>query len=964
MKKFYSFVTCLLGVMLLAFTQAVAQNTDSQPLGDPITSLDEATLDKTYVLYNAANDAYVAYDADHAPLLWPVGPTADGYASFDATSANTCWMLAKSEDGSGYYLYNVACKQYLTTPGWNGMATSCKFSSDPVVLQVEKEEGSNFSISATGEGLDYMCISLRHTDRPISIWAVDQDCYFQLKENPNVPYDKDFADKFSPSQPDVFAVASIDPANGSTVPSLKKFTLTMNGDTSGNYIGGFDATKQILLKNAQGQTVTTAAIASADPNVTTSNEATVTLADEVTEEGAYTLIIPAATIYDKAFDASAADKGVSAGATYNPDYTYAFTVEKGEKPLGDPLVSLDEATLDKTYVLYNEANSTYLSYYSGEETKIWPAGPAGFPSFDPASANTCWMVAKAEDGSGYYVYNVANKKYLSTPGWPDGVALACRFADEASVIKVVDNGNGNFAFSSTGIEKDFVCVALSAAPATPQDGARPITIWTSDDAGGQFQLMENPNVPYDKDFADKFTPAPQYTITWTPAPGHYEAMPNKFKVQTDGVEIDPATVSVGYRVSGATDNVQLEDANIAVDADSVVFTLPTEVVYNKASLDLSIVMKDMGGRAFTYGDSEGLVKAQYTADIKSDLFTIASVDPADGSSVEKLGSFTLTMGGAEDDYIGGFDEEKAILLQDATGQTVTTGTIAYADPDVTTSKDAIVTLSEEVTAEGAYTLVIPSATIYDKAFDATAEDKGVSAGAIYNPEQTYTFTVEAPVAPLGEALLSLSDASVEKTYVLYNPANTIYAIYDTDQGNKIWAAGGRFGELDRTDAGSSWMLLEKDGSYFLYNMGAKAYLSTPGWPDGVALACRFADSPIALQVVEAGEGKFAFSSTGIEKDYVCAAPDAAPATPQDGERPITIWSADGAGCHWQLLENPNVAADPTVVDQVATGLGSVQAKAITAKGIYTLQGVKLNTTDPSKLAKGLYIIDGQKVLVK
>lgn len=755
------------------------------------------------------------------------------------------------------------------------------------------------------------------------------------------------------------------------------------------------------------------------------------------------------------------------------------------KALGEPLTSLDDATLDKTYALYNPVTGSYVSYVAEHSPKMWITGYAGTPDFDATSANSAWMVHK--DGDKVYLYNVGNKQYFNTPGYK-GVAYACEFASEPVALEFVDNSNGNFAFTADkGDLREGQYVGY-ANIATQFLNDRPVTIWSSDAEGSQFQLKENPNVEADKDFADKWGTVTPVTpvFTFDPAPGHYDAMPKSFKVST-GVELDPASVVVNY-TSSKVDVAELPADQVTVDADSIKFTLPDAAVENASTLTLAIQMKDKQGNVLTNGEDEEYVIANYEADVKSDLFTVLSAEPAADTKVASLKTIKVTMNGAAtEDYIGGFDTSKVLNLLAANGDTVTTATIAL---DEANSNEATVTLADEVKYYGKYTLVIPAATIYNKKYDDIEPDFGVAYGATYNPETrlefnvrvdngytvatsdpadgasvqelsvvkltmsqvdypkqyyyigafdnnkaivvknaqgdtvttatiyytndhvynndatitlankitelgtytlvipegtiysgaavysdyenasynpetTLTFTVAEPPAPeLGDPIASLADATTDQTYVLYNRANDTYAVWDEAHGNKVWAAGanGRYDALDRTAAGSSWMLVEKDGKYYLYNMGGKMYLSTPGWPDQVALACRFAADPVALTAVELGDGKFAFTATGVSKDYMCAAPGAAVANPEDGECPITIWSYDADGCAWELLPNPNVAADPSVVD-VVTGISEITTTTA-AEGIYTLQGVKLNTNDVKSLSKGLYIVNGKKVLVK
>ena len=61
--------------------------------------------------------------------------------------------------------------------------------------------------------------------------------------------------------------------------------------------------------------------------------------------------------------------------------------------------------------------------------------------------------------------------------------------------------------------------------------------------------------------------------------------------------------------------------------------------------------------------------------------------------------------------------------------------------------------------------------------------------------------------------------------------------------------------------------------------------------------------------------------------------------------------------HWKNFLN--IEADmPTAIGSVATGLAKNNA------AIYTLDGVKLNTTNPSALPSGIYVVNGKKVIVK
>lgn len=258
----------------------------------------------------------------------------------------------------------------------------------------------------------------------------------------------------------------------------------------------------------------------------------------------------------------------------------------------------------------------------------------------------------------------------------------------------------------------------------------------------------------------------------------------------------------------------------------------------------------------------------------------------------------------------------------------------------------------------------------------TSDDAGSAWQLIENPnvaadasvvEYLLGTTPDVPEGPeaLGEKELSLSNLSTEKTYVLYNEHFTAYAVYNGAQSEtNVWTAemigddshplaNAAYAEaLDVTDAGSSWMVVEKDGSYYLYNMGAGKFLTTPGYVNATS-PCTFSEEPVALTAVSLGDGNFAFTATGHELDYMCAAPN--------GFAPVSIWTSTDAGSAWQLKENPNVEADPDVLNTL-TGISAAPA-APAKEGIYSLSGLKLGTTSKSQLPAGIYIVNGKKVVV-
>ena len=116
---------------------------------------------------------------------------------------------------------------------------------------------------------------------------------------------------------------SIDPKEGA-VDGLKEFVVTFGSDyDSQAQVGGFDKSKKVVIKDAEGKVV-----------VETQNfeftddwaQAKFIFSDSIRAEGKYTLVIPEATVYDTKFNDMAEDFGVSQGATYNPELTYAYEI--------------------------------------------------------------------------------------------------------------------------------------------------------------------------------------------------------------------------------------------------------------------------------------------------------------------------------------------------------------------------------------------------------------------------------------------------------------------------------------------------------------------------------------------------------------------------------------------------------------------------------------------------------------
>lgn len=236
------------------------------------------------------------------------------------------------------------------------------------------------------------------------------------------------------------------------------------------------------------------------------------------------------------------------------------------------------------------------------------------------------------------------------------------------------------------------------------------------------------------------------------------------------------------------------------------------------------------------------------------------------------------------------------------------------------------------TAETDYQALSGTLTITVKGDDFTANPNSKTIYTLFfapdtiTPEPTPEPVPEpGDVADLGASITSLADLSTDKTYVLYNPTYTAFAVSNPNQSaTNVWAANMQSGDnshqvvdasyslpLDTTSAHSSWMIVPFEGKYYLYNMGAGKFLITPS-QDADPAICQFTDSVCGLDITDLGEGRFALNTTGTERAYMCAAPQLA--------YPISIWNTDDAGSLWQIKENPNIEADANVLGLIDPSL--------------------------------------------
>lgn len=159
---------------------------------------------------------------------------------------------------------------------------------------------------------------------------------------------------------------------------------------------------------------------------------------------------------------------------------------------------------------------------------------------------------------------------------------------------------------------------------------------------------------------------------------------------------------------------------------------------------------------------------------------------------------------------------------------------------------------------------------------------------------------------------STDQLSAEKTYTIYNPHFTAYAIFSPeDHSTYVWTAEmtGDEGHAVKNDSYSqtfdptspygAWMVVEYHQHTYIYNVGAHKFLVVG--VTGGTQATTLQDDPVPVTISDDGEGNFNFITTEGKRNYMCVAPQMT--------YPVSVWTTDDAGSVWQIRENISVPAD-------------------------------------------------------
>ena len=379
-------------------------------------------------------------------------------------------------------------------------------------------------------------------------------------------------------------------------------------------------------------------------------------------------------------------------------------------------------------------------------------------------------------------------------------------------------------------------------------------------------------------------------------------------------------------------------------------TVPEGLIY-----DDQIIWNDddtMDDSAATYNPEFTLTYTVTGTATPKNTFNYLSVSPENNSEVETLSVIRLTYS-ARSESIEYY--EPIEVINTATSEKVTDANLYWEDYDGG-SPVVTLTLDTEIITPGTYSITVPEGYIYDNNIVWSGNDYD-DTNATFNPEFTLTYTVTGPAV---QPVASLDELSNTMAYTIKNAngLGTIY--YDEAHSGMMWlGASSNYNfsqDVDLTSKNANWLVILFNEQYYLYNAGAGQFVKVNAFAGSVNTSLQ--DEPIAITIQALGDYKFAFSTSGGTKDWMCA-------SPQISGKPVCQWTVDDGGCAWRLTPNAELdvtAESAAAIEKIAkkTGIRSITSATPAASQAFTLDGRKV----AGKLQRGLYIVNGQKVYVK
>lgn len=523
------------------------------------------------------------------------------------------------------------------------------------------------------------------------------------------------------------------------------------------------------------------------------------------------------------------------------------------------------------------------------------------------------------------------------------------------------------------------------------------------------------------------------TMTVDPVPGNRdEGLPRVVTVTFSAPISELETLK--YRSDNGIGDFDADSYSWNDDKTALTINIAEEIVSGSEGLVVTVEAKDANGAYAQYKGNE-IAIFKYKTTLPSNTFECMGTNPSDQMILAKLDKFELTYYNPADDYgedyIGGLDGNKKIVVLDANEQVMATAInfeIKKSDEWSETKNVLAFTLDRTIEDAGEYKLVIPEGMVYNSGYDAAESDFGVeNLGAIFNAEQFYVFTV-SPVkvdkAPgeyeggLPETITLTFPQEVDSVESAY-----LTTLYSFDGANLLDVEGACVVEGNTVTlnipaellAGNEYaevmlQVVGVDGVYYAYNSYGDGVnlVYTTDLPDD-RFACVPTPSPDEVQE-ELSVIELAFVNPATAEEYIGNDLET-PTLDVLDENGVVITTAQlsikegddlynpftnvvvaklknkirGLGKYsitipeklvYNSFYNPWVEdrgvsegaiynAETTLVYTIAEPDGIESVNAANAKAtIYNVAGQKLRETNVNNLGRGVYIVNGKKVVVK
>lgn len=186
----------------------------------------------------------------------------------------------------------------------------------------------------------------------------------------------------------------------------------------------------------------------------------------------------------------------------------------------------------------------------------------------------------------------------------------------------------------------------------------------------------------------------------------------------------------------------------------------------------------------------------------------------------------------------------------------------------------------------------------------------------------------------GKTVANLGELSNDKTYAIQNVNGGGYLTYTegdahvTLAGAETWLGNQNGGinekwtvPFEGSNPNHLWQVVNVDDTYYLYNVGAKAYAQLVQNSDYKSYD--LVKEPKAIKVTDNGDGTFGFNTTGGQYDYLCI-------TNGMTEAPVRWWEVKDNGSVFTIVEaeHPadNVVDELNVAKQFAEALAAAKAQ--------------------------------------